>query len=183
MVSQIRTRGVTLLESLIATAILALLVSIGVPSFVSLVEDVRRAAMTNSFLADLALARTESIKRGRRVVLCASSDGLACTKDGSWQQGRMVFDDVNNNSERDSDEDILLTDPAGPNDWSIQGNGNVAHYISFHPRGNTRLASGAFQAGTVTVCLRSVENVEATQIIISRSGRPRVERRLLDSCP
>ena len=177
-----RARGVTLLEMLFTTATVSALLSLGVPSLVSIANDVRQSTMANGFLADLAMARTESIKRGQRVVLCASSDGLSCVKSGSWQQGRILFEDRNNNAERDPGERVLLTEAAAPSDWLIRGNGTVATYISYHPRGRTRMTNGAFQAGTVTLCRRSPAGVRATQIVISSAGRPRSQSRSVDSC-
>jgi type IV fimbrial biogenesis protein FimT len=57
----------------------------------------------------------------------------------------------------------------------LRGNGPVASYVSYTAAGVPRLVSGAFQAGTLTVCPQ-VADTSATvrRIIIGAPGRPRV---------
>jgi type IV fimbrial biogenesis protein FimT len=42
--------------------------------------------------------------------------------------------------------------------------------------------SGAFQAGTFTVCRQSAAAVQGRRIIINAGGRPRVQKVNLESC-
>lgn len=174
--------GVSMVEMLTALVVGSLTLAMGLPGVLHWVRDAQQSSQANAFLADLALARTESLRRGARVVLCVSTSGENCSAGGTWQQGRIVFVDVNNNAQRDAGEPILLVVEAGPGNWVLRGNANVARYVSYHPSGKTRLTSGAFQAGTITVCQQSDTVVRASQIVISASGRPRSQRTQLDQC-
>jgi type IV fimbrial biogenesis protein FimT len=65
--------GFTLVELLVVLAILAILATIGLPSFQRLVADYRVASQANSVQGLLQFARTEAIKRTNGVIVC--SDG------------------------------------------------------------------------------------------------------------
>lgn len=65
-------RGFTLLELMTAIAVLAILVSIGVPSFQTLVKNNRVVTQTNELVTAVNFARTEAIKRGRPVRVTVS---------------------------------------------------------------------------------------------------------------
>lgn len=175
-------RGFTLIEVLIGVAIASILLSASLPTLGAMVDSIRLSSMSNSFLSQLYLARSEAIKRNGKVVMCQSQDGLSCATGGSWEQGWIVFHDVNNNSLRDPSELVIQhTDPM-PKGFKIVGNQNVSHYISFHPTGETKMTSGGFQAGTITMCRQSLGRTEARQIVISSVGRPRVLKTTAASC-
>jgi type IV fimbrial biogenesis protein FimT len=177
-----RSAGVTLVELLVGLAVMALLLAVAVPSFSAMLQNTQRSTLTNDFLADLALTRTEAIRRGQRVAMCKSADGAACTTADHWDQGWLLFVDANNNGLRESGETLVRQQSALPAGWRLRGNTNVARYVSYHPMGNSRLISGAFQAGTLTICAVSAQQVEASQIVISSVGRPRTQRVTLASC-
>ncbi|MHA6963024.1 GspH/FimT family pseudopilin [Zobellella denitrificans] len=74
--------GLTLVELLVAIAVLAVLLTLAVPSFQELRQQyqVRSAGMV--VYSDLQLARSEAIKRNRAVTVCFSGSG---TLDWSYQ--------------------------------------------------------------------------------------------------
>jgi type IV fimbrial biogenesis protein FimT len=177
-----RMCGMTLIEVLVVLLVLSALWSLGAPAFSPVIHNTRLAAYTNNFLAGLALARSESIRRGRRVVLCKSSNGSDCTKVGEWSGGWLIFEDANNDAVRDASETVIRHAANLPQNWRLTGNLHVANYISYHPTGRSRLASGAFQAGTLTLCELAEETKEGVQIVISSAGRPRSVRLDLKTC-
>lgn len=152
------------------------------PSLASLKESMQLTSAANGFLSHLHLARSEAIKRNSRVVLCKSADGLACSSNGGWEQGWIIFHDTNGNAVRDASETIIRRESALSYGLSLTGNQNVASYVSFAPTGATRLISGGFQAGTLTVCTHSIRYGEARQIILNAVGRPRVQKSAVDFC-
>lgn len=89
--------GVTLVELMVTLAVLAILVSAAVPSFLNLVRDNRRTAILNQLVTDIQLARSAAIKSGTRHVICpVAASGKACTNGtvaGAWNGGWMVFRD------------------------------------------------------------------------------------------
>ena len=88
-----------------------------------------------------------------------------------------------NNGVRDGGENVILSQAPLPSGVRLTGNQPASRYISYAPTGATRLASGAFQAGTLTVCLQSAGPTAARQIILSSTGRPRTVKTTLASCP
>jgi type IV fimbrial biogenesis protein FimT len=164
-------------------AVLGVLAGMAVPSFQSLAGSVRVSSASNDLLADLLLARSEAIKRHARVVVCKSSDGQACASSGNWQQGWIVFADADGNGLRSAAEPVLQRQPGGPTALRISGNASLASYVAYVASGSTRLTNGGFQAGTLTVCQASGRPTPARLIVINATGRPRVQKVVVDSCP
>lgn len=178
-----RDRGLTLVELLIVISMMAVLLTIAIPAYSTMLVRQRLTSQANIFLAALHLARSEAIKRNSRVVVCKSSTGTECAAGGSWQQGWIVFDDANNNASLDSDETVLRYDGTLGPDFSMTGNTMVATYISYTPLGITKMSSGAFQAGTVTLCRSGATGAEARQVVLGITGRPRINKTTIASCP
>jgi type IV fimbrial biogenesis protein FimT len=175
--------GFTLIELMVVVAVVAILATLAAPAMSGLVNSMRLTAAVNTLFSSLLLARSEAIKRNGRAVVCKSASGSACITTGAWEQGWMVFHDANNNTKRDAGEVILSVVPALKVPIRLNGNSPLASYVSYTPTGQTAYASGAFQAGTLTVCVESSELLEARQIVISSSGRPRTVRTTVAQCP
>lgn len=170
------SRGMGLVEGVVVLAIAALLAAWAAPAWTRLADDAGRSSMANGFLTDLALARTEAVRRGRRVVLCVSSDGRACAASGSWRQGRIVFEDTNNSGWRDAGEPLIQSQAGESDGWLFEGNSPVARYISYHPSGQAMTTGGGHQMGSVTICRFTGASTTVTRIVINRAGRARSER-------
>jgi type IV fimbrial biogenesis protein FimT len=179
---KVRQVGISLVEMMITVAVIGGAAAAGIPALVGAADDIRQSAIANDLLGDLALARTNAIVRGKRVVLCKSSDGTTCMSTGGWDQGRIVFEDANNNAIRDSQERLIRIGGPISNGWLATGNQPVSSYISFHPIGRAQMVSGAFQAGTLTLCRATVGPVTAVQIVINGAGRARAKRVVLAGC-
>jgi type IV fimbrial biogenesis protein FimT len=175
-------RGFTLVELLIVLAVASILAGTALPSFLGLIKSVQLTTSTNDLFSSLLVARSEAAKRHSRAAVCKSTDGNTCAGTGGWEQGWIVFHDANNNGRRDADEQIIERTGRVPGHVRILGNLNVAKYISYASTGETKLASGAFQAGTITLCSIASVNEEARQIVISAAGRPRVQKTRAASC-
>ncbi len=175
--------GYTLIELLVVMSIAAVLAGSATPAMIGFIKSVRLTSATNDLFASLLMARSEAIKRRARVALCKSSGGSTCASAGGWEQGWIVFQDMNNSGTRQPGEEILLNAPAMPGGLRLGGNLNVERYVSYSSTGAAKLVGGAFQAGTITLCNESAASSEGRQIILSSSGRPRVAKTRLDSCP
>jgi type IV fimbrial biogenesis protein FimT len=143
---------------------------------------IKLSSLSNNFVSQLYLARSEAIKRNGHVVICKSADGATCSVDGGWEHGWIVFHDTNNNGLREVGESLIQRGEALPDGYRLAGNQNVGHYISFNPVGITQLSSGAFQAGTLTLCPPSSDHVDARQVVINTAGRPRIQKTTVESC-
>jgi type IV fimbrial biogenesis protein FimT len=175
-------RGFTLVEAAVVVAVLAILATVAMPSMGRMVDSTRLASLSNDFLSSMYLARSEAIKRNSPVAMCKSFDGIECAASGGWEQGWIVFHDPNNNGTADPGEAIVQRTQALPAGFTLSGNQSVARYISFTPTGRTRLVSGAFQAGTLTLCKSLAAEVGARQIVINNVGRARVEKLPAGAC-
>ena len=60
-------RGFTLLELMVTVAVVAILATVGVPSFRDLIQNNRVTTQTNELVTALNFARTEAVKRARAV--------------------------------------------------------------------------------------------------------------------
>lgn len=175
-------RGFTLVESLTVLAASAALLTLAVPSVGALAGSMRLTSAANDLLADILFTRAEALKRRVRVVLCKSADGLACMALGGWHQGWIVFVDDDGDGLRAPTEAVLQRQPALGGSVQLVGNGTVSRYLAYAPDGATRLVGGGFQAGTFTVCRDAAGPAPARQIVISASGRPRVQKVTAESC-
>ncbi len=178
-----RAAGMTFVELLVVLAIAAIMLTLAVPSFNDFLQGNRFSTFSNIYLTHLHLARSEASKRNGRVALCKSANGTTCTTSGGWHQGWMVFHDANNNAQADTGEEILRVNEALPTNWSLLGNTPVANYVSYAATGSARTINSAFQAGTLTLCRESTLSGEARAIVVSATGRPRVEKTIAASCP
>jgi len=176
-------RGFTLIEQLVALSVMAILVTVAVPAYSNMLTSHRLTSQSNTFLSALHFARSEAIKRNSRVVVCKSSSGESCAASGDWDQGWIVFDDANNNASLDDGETPLRRGQALTGGFLMKGNSHVAAYVSYTPLGVTKKTSGAFQAGTITLCNPAASGGEMRQIVISITGRPRISRGTATSCP
>jgi type IV fimbrial biogenesis protein FimT len=118
------------------------------------------------------LARSEAIKRGVRVTVCRSGNQTSCGT-GSFGDGWIVFTDPNNNAAIDAGEQIINVAEVTADEMTITGNTNVADFISYTADGISRLPSGAFQAGTFQIRIKSYD--KGRDVIINSTGRVRTE--------
>lgn len=169
-----RQGGWTLVELLVAVAIAAVLTALAAPSFRDHFTRTRLTTHSSTLQSSLLLARSEAIKRNLRVALCKSANGSICTTSGSWEQGWLVFVDKNNDASRAESESIVMAVGPLSGAFKLVGNSNIANYVSYSPSGATQLTSGAFQAGTFTLCDGESSSGLARKIVISATGRARI---------
>ena len=84
-------KGFTLIELMVTLAVAAIVLGIAVPSFNTQILNNRSIALGEDFATALNFVRSEAVKRGGRVSLCASNDGATCT--GAWVEGFIAFVD------------------------------------------------------------------------------------------
>lgn len=77
-----RNRGFTLVELMIAVAVMAIVVAMAVPSLQSAQQGSQVKQAQSALMSAVTRARSEAVTRGSPVSLCASSNGTHC--DGDW---------------------------------------------------------------------------------------------------
>jgi type IV fimbrial biogenesis protein FimT len=84
-------KGFNLVELLVGIAILAILLVMAAPSFYGLIQNDFSITLSNNMITSLNYARSEAIKRGSNVSVCASSDTSFTSCGTNWANGWIVF--------------------------------------------------------------------------------------------
>lgn len=145
-------QGFTLLELMITVAIAAILLGIGIPSFIGLVNNNRLTSTTNDFITAINTTRVEAIRQGQRVTLCPSTNNTSCG--GTWESGWIIFNDINHNAVVDNGETILHTGSATPTGIVFGGtlpDVGGYKYISYASDSTAKQTGGGFLAATISI--------------------------------
>lgn len=168
--SMLRSRGFTLVEMLMTVAILAVLVTLAMPSWGKLTGKTQRSSAQAALSTSLNLARVAAASRRGPVVVCPSDDLLACTRTTQWHHGWIVFADPDRDGVRSAGEDLLSVQqalPAGTAVVSTTGRMRVTYSAEgFSPGSNL----------TLTVCSRASGATDAMALVVNNAGRVRSER-------
>jgi len=170
-----RNRGFTLIELMTTLTVAGILATLAVPSFTTFIKNNRLITQANDFVTALNVARSEAIRRGNRVTVCKSSNQVSCTTAGNWDQGWIVFADVN--------DDGVVTNPGtnvlrvhgllGAN-TTLKGDAALVNYVSYVSSGATQQIGGttsATQSGVVVLCDDRGFVSESKGVQISATGR------------
>lgn len=174
--------GYSLVELMVVLVLASIVMSIGVPAMTAMLNTQRASSLCAALMNSLNLARAEAIKRNVRTVLCKSVNGLVCSANGGWEQGWIVFNDSNNNAALDADETLIQQQARAVQGLTLSGNAPVADYVSYSASGSAKLLSGAFQAGTFTLCLVPASGADVRQIVLSKTGRARLIKGSATDC-
>ena len=102
-----KNEGFTVIELLMVSAIAGIMLAIGVPAFMTLINKNRVAEELNALVSSLQFARAEAIKEGQTTTVCASTNGTSCNiTTGIWNTGWIVFSDPNGNGTVDTGEKV-----------------------------------------------------------------------------
>lgn len=187
-----RNAGFTLIELMVTVVLAAIILTIGVPSFRTTIQNNSRVAQVNEFIGVLNLARSEAAKRGFRVIICRSTDGENCATDttGVWENGWIVFVDQNQDGDfnpytpdnQPDSTDVLNVQHSIARNFSLRDGSNFTQWVAYLPNG-VSIGSTGLGTGTFRLCdSRGVD--QARFIVINSTGRVRVrEKETGDTCP
>jgi type IV fimbrial biogenesis protein FimT len=159
-------RGFTILELMVTLAIAAVLFSMAAPSFSQLTIRNRLVTYANDFIATVNYARSEAIRRGSPVSICASSDGVNCA--GSWNDGWIVFANTDSDipAAVDVGEPLLRVHEGLGDNYTLTGDAVFATDVTYDMNG------AANATGVLAVCHES--NTSRSRAIVLTRLRPRV---------
>jgi type IV fimbrial biogenesis protein FimT len=174
--SQKTNTGFTLIELMTVVAVLAITLSIAVPSMQRTISNTRLRAEASRLFSALTLARSEAIGRNALVSVCPStfgSDGIArCSK--NYVDGWIVFS--NRDKDRVVDEgldEIIRVFSGLPSGYSLTNKAGTidAHeLISYYPDGSSR------KNRTLMICPARGQSATSWSVVMNMVGRPRVAK-------
>lgn len=129
-------RGFSLIELMVAVAILAILLALAVPSFQDMIQRNRVRTAAADLTDSLNLARSEAIKRGSSTRLCIDGDN-------AWEVE--LISSAETLREGRLSEDLTITAAGGP--YDVSG----SNCVRFRPDGLAYDASSLMTAGTLTL--------------------------------
>lgn len=102
-------KGFSLLEAMIAMAVVAVLVSIAIPSWQSARATAHAGKTRAEMLETILAAVRHSALAGTEVVLCHPTDAdiRECSQTTNWSGGWALFADINGNRTREANEPVV----------------------------------------------------------------------------
>ena len=168
--------GFTLSELMTALLVLALLTSLALPGFESVIQRTHLALSSARFLEALNLARHEAVQRNLPVSVCPSrlaEDGSPVCS-GIYADGWMVFTNADRDKVVDRKEDEVIRAYRGlPEGYRLSnraGTSDAYSLLNYLPDGT------AHQPGTLQFCPPEGSRVRPLNIVINIIGRARLTR-------
>jgi type IV fimbrial biogenesis protein FimT len=183
MNTKIKYKGFTLIELMISVALVAILAMLAGPGVRELIMNNRVAAVSEELMGALNFSRAESIKRNGQVSICKSDDGATCDATLNWDDGWIVFTDIDGDGIVDVGVDgdvILQTGGDFTADYTIR---SIVHgdWVAFRSDGSS-IGNGGLATGIFRVCNPEEDIVRAKSIEITVTGRPRMYKGAV-ACP
>ncbi|HAT28783.1 MAG TPA: hypothetical protein DCS89_17340 [Gammaproteobacteria bacterium] len=165
-----KIKGYTLIELLVALGILGALLALALPGFQDVIESSNTNRQAKNFWVSLNLARSEAIKRGINVSICASNNATDCNVN-TWSAGWIVF--VDNNGDADGAVGSIDAGDIVIRVFQTAGAGST-HTFTVNLFSYDNLGFGAIGGvQTFLICPATNNAANARSIEIGASGRGR----------
>lgn len=168
-------RGYTLIELLFTLSIIAITLTIGLPSLSKQIEKAQTKNATQKLRDAIEHARSLAVFQDTRSVLIANNQ--------KWEKGWILFSDVNSNGVQDADETTIESGEE-LEFVRIKASTPMKTYISFIGTGESRQIGrangGGFMSGNIKICPNN--SGEGFKLILARGGRTRVQPLSISDC-
>ncbi|MBL4584655.1 MAG: GspH/FimT family pseudopilin [Pseudomonadales bacterium] len=161
-----RQSGFNLVELIATMAIAAILLGVGVPSLLRMINGSLITGYVDAMTGGLAVARTEAIVEKNSVSICKSADLLNCDNSVDWHDGWIVFIDANGNQSVDGADRIVRVHEALSAQTKLVYSGGT--YLQYGYKGDLESSAGSF-----VFCPQDNDDTLAQGITIATSGRVR----------
>lgn len=163
------SKGFTLIELLTTITVIAITLSLGMPQFAQIIQNMRTQTAAHTLLQNINSARTAAVFNSERSMLLAHPEG--------WHKGWKLFIDSNNNGILD-DAETLVRESTPLNAVVVRTNTPLREYVSFISSGEGRKPGrangGAALMGTMEICPE--QQGPGYALVLSRGGRTRIEQ-------
>ncbi|WP_026287658.1 GspH/FimT family pseudopilin [Thioalkalivibrio sp. ALJ24] len=165
-----RTSGFTLVELMVTIAVLAIVLTLAVPGFQALVQNNRATTLANELTTAINLARSEAVRRGEVVTVCADSSD-------NWEEGWRV--ELGSGCNATGDDVLRIWD--APHATSVIDASGIES-VPFDALGSRYEEPGSSASSEVEfeVHAENCSGERARTLKVSRGGRVSVER---TNCP
>ena len=170
--------GFTALELIVTMTIIAILLAAGVPAFKNYSWNLRMKTAMDTLQTDLNLARGRAISHNTQTVICPASTNGNCSGQTTWQDGWIVFADLNADRNKQNGEPLLKQANAVAL-LDISSSSSRSN-LRFYPNGS---APGS--NASILFC-DTRGSSEAGTITVSNSGRIRQQTKVAkhtENCP
>ena len=171
-------QGFTALELMVTMAIVAILLTTGIPAFKNYSWNLRMKTAMDVLQTDLILARRRAISLNTRTVVCPAQGTNTCSGDSDWQNGWIVFTDLNGDRQRQASEPLLKQ--SGAVEFMTISSSRSRTSVRFYPNG---FAPGSNM--TILFCDERGADY-AGKVSVSNNGRIRLQpggAEVLQNCP
>ncbi|MCG7956010.1 MAG: GspH/FimT family pseudopilin [Candidatus Thiodiazotropha endolucinida] len=172
-----RNYGLTLIEMIVALAVLTILIALGVPSLSTLSIRNEQTTSLNGFLTHFYLARSQAIQQEQHIIICPTSGGERCRDEAIWSDGLIIFEDSQRDGILGPDEPILakylLPEHAELTIRSSEHRKRVVYHGDGRPSGYNL---------TLSFC-DPKERIKPKALIVNNVGRIRISERGAGDAP
>jgi type IV fimbrial biogenesis protein FimT len=163
-----RSGGMTMVDMVVALAVMAVLTCAAIPSFSRLVSRERLTTAQTELMTSLRYAREQASRSGRRTIVCPSLDGRHCEATMQWEHGWIA-----GYAARESGTYRVQGDP-----WHAgSGHPNLNIASSQGRRSVVFRATGYASGSNIGILICDRKRAElALQVFVSNSGRIRGAR-------
>lgn len=159
----LRIRGFTLVEAVIALAVLSILVCTAVPAWSGALESVHSTSAKAALMETLTRSISHASLAGSEVVLCPGT-ATGCRSTIDWSRGWIAYADIDGNRQRGPNETLLQVQPA------LSGKAHLRSTV-----GRTRVVfqpNGGNAGSNITFTLCDGRGAErATTLVLANDGR------------